>query len=548
MEAAAKKPKVGNDLTQGSIYKTLIVFAVPIILTNLIQQLYSMVDLMVIGQFVGSVGTVGISTGGEIADLVTPVAMGFSTAGQIYIAQLIGARNERRAKKTVGTLLGFMLGVSALLMLAAIVFSLPILHTLNCPGEALSQARAYMIITALGYPFVFGYNAVCGILRGMGESKRPLYFISVAAVINIGLDIFFVAVLGMQADGTAIATTLSQVGSFVASFRYLWKNREKFEFELSKEFFWPDAKILETIVVLGVPQVVRSLLVRFSLLWINANINSYGLTVSATNSIGNKIQKFSDVFNSGVDTASAAMIGQNLGANKKERAGKVCWATLSLGLGFACIIVVVLLFFPQDVYRIFTTDVAVIDMGKVYLRIMVVHFFASAFVGAFQAMVTGCGFVSLGFVIGILDGVVCKIGLSLLFVNVMGMGYVGYFMGIAFSRILPGIGHFTFHALRHTFATRALERGMDYKTLSAILGHYSVAFTMDTYVHSMDEHKRREMDKMDDMFGIQYSISVENRPYPVLCTLSPDGCTAHVPDFPKVTAQAPTLDLSLIHI
>ena len=110
------------------------------------------------------------------------------------------------------------------------------------------------------------------------------------------------------------------------------------------------------------------------------------------------------------------------------------------------------------------------------------------------------------------------------------------------------IGHFTFHALRHTFATRALERGMDYKTLSAILGHYSVAFTMDTYVHSMDEHKRREMDKMDDMFGMQYSISVENQPYPVLCTLSADGCTAHVPDFPKVTAQAPTLDAALLEV
>ena len=89
---------------------------------------------------------------------------------------------------------------------------------------------------------------------------------------------------------------------------------------------------------------------------------------------------------------------------------------------------------------------------------------------------------------------------------------------------------------------------MDYKTLSAILGHYSVAFTMDTYVHSMDEHKRREMDKMDDMFGMQYSISVENQPYPVLCTLSPDGCTAHVPDFPKVTAQAPTLDAALLEV
>ena len=114
-----------------------------------------------------------------------------------------------------------------------------------------------------------------------------------------------------------------------------------------------------------------------------------------------------------------------------------------------------LLFFPQDVYRIFTTDVAVIDMGKVYLRIMVVHFFASAFVGAFQAMVTGCGFVSLGFAIGILDGVVCKIGLSLLFVNVMGMGYVGYFMGIAFSRILPGILCFAYY-LSGKWKTRKL--------------------------------------------------------------------------------------------
>ena len=110
------------------------------------------------------------------------------------------------------------------------------------------------------------------------------------------------------------------------------------------------------------------------------------------------------------------------------------------------------------------------------------------------------------------------------------------------------IGHFTFHALRHTFATRALERGMDYKTLSAILGHYSVAFTMGTYVHSMDEHKRHEMDKMDDMFGMQYSISVENRPYPVLCTLSPDGCTAHVPDFPKIEVQTPTLDAALLEV
>lgn len=117
-----------------------------------------------------------------------------------------------------------------------------------------------------------------------------------------------------------------------------------------------------------------------------------------------------------------------------------------------------------------------------------------------------------------------------------------------YNRMLQdaGIGHFTFHALRHTFATRALERGMDYKTLSAILGHYSVSFTMDTYVHSMDEHKRNEMDKMDDLFGISLEISVEQQPYPVLFTVTEEGCKAFAPDFPKIQIQAGTMETALM--
>ena len=177
MDTPLKKQGVGMDLVQGPILKTLLIFAIPIILTNLIQQLYSMVDLIIIGQFVGSVGTVGVSTGGELADMAAPVAMAFSTAGQIYIAQLVGAKNEKRIKETVGTLLTFMLLVSVVLAAGGVLFGKPILRLLNCPEEAMSQAMSYMIITVLGLPFVFGYNAVCGILRGMGESKRPLLFI-----------------------------------------------------------------------------------------------------------------------------------------------------------------------------------------------------------------------------------------------------------------------------------------------------------------------------------------------------------------------------------
>lgn len=434
---ASAKGRVGTNLTEGPIMRTLLVFAIPIVLTNLVQQLYSLVDVMVIGQFVGNIGSVGVNTGGEVSDILTPVAIGFSTAGQIYIAQLIGAGNDKEAKRTVGTLLSFMLLLSAALCIGTIVLCDPILTLLNCPEEAWYQAKSYMIITALGFPAIFGYNAVVGILRGMGESKRPLLFILVAAAINIVLDLFLVVVIPLEAAGTAIATTASQFGSFGAAFYFLWKKRDKFDFELTLSYFKMDPKILKILIRLGIPQVTRSLLVRFSQLWVNSTANSYGMLVSTTNGIGNKLQKFLEVFIQGVDTASAAMVGQNLGAKKTERAGKVTLCTWGACLACATVIGACCMVIPQQIFGLFSTDPEVKALGATFLQIMIVHFFASATTGSFQAMVTGSGFVELGFLLGIIDGVVCKIGLSTLFVYGFGMGYLGLFWGVACSRILP---------------------------------------------------------------------------------------------------------------
>lgn len=438
MQQTAQKGQVGMNLTEGPILKGLLVFAIPIVLTNLVQQLYSMVDLIVIGQFVGNVGTVGVNTGGEVADLLSPVAMGFSTAGQIYIAQLAGAGNDLKIKRTVGTLLSFMMTLSVILCVLAIVFCRPILGLLNCPPEALGQAAAYMVITALGTPFVFGYNAVCGILRGMGESKRPLYFILVAATVNIVLDVLLVAVFHLEAAGTAIATTASQLGSFMAAFFFMWKRRERFDFELKPSYFHMDRHILWVLIRLGIPQVVRSMFVRVGMLWVNSTANAYGLVVSATNSVGNKLQKFLEVFIQGIDTASASMIGQNLGARKIDRAGKTTLHTVAAAVACAALSSVLCLLFPHQIFGIFTPDEEVIALGAVFLQIFCLHFFASAVTGSFQAMVTGCGFVELGFVLGILDGVICKIGFSVLFMDVFHMGYLGLWWGVACSRILPG--------------------------------------------------------------------------------------------------------------
>lgn len=432
------KKKVGRNLTEGTIWKVLLTFALPIILTNVIQQLYSMVDLMIAGKYVGAQGTIGVSVGGELADFMSPVAMALASAGQIYIAQLVGAKKDRDVREAVGTLLGLSLLVSFVLGLLAIVFCNPFLNLMKCPAEGYEQARGYLIITALGYPFIFGYNAVCGILRGMGESKRPLLFIIVAATVNIFSDLLLVVVFPLEAIGTAIATVLSQIGSFAAAFIYMYRMRESFDFELKPSYFKIRSKPAKIIVKLSIPQIARSTLVRVSMLYVNANCNAFGAVYSQTNSIGNKIQKFLEVFMQGIDAAAAAMIGQNLGADKKDRAAKTVWSTLWMALAVACGAGLLSWLLPKEMFSMFTNVEDVKNLGVVFLHIMTIHYFCSAFVGAFQSMVTGCGFVELGFAIGVLDGVICKIGFSLIFLNILGVGQTSFWWGTAVSRFLPG--------------------------------------------------------------------------------------------------------------
>lgn len=425
-------------MTEGVIWKVLLTFAAPIILTNVIQQLYSMVDLMIAGKFVGGAGTIGVSTGGELSDFMTPVAMALASAGQIYIAQLVGARKMQEVKKTIGTLLSLSFLVSFVLMFGAVFFCDAFLRLMNCPELGFGQARGYLIITAIGYPFIFGYNAVCGVLRGMGEAKRPLLFIIVAATVNIFADLLLVVVFPLEAIGTAIATVLSQFGSFAAAFLFLYRRRESFDFELKLRYFKVELHAAKTIVRLAIPQLCRGLLVRISMMYVNASCNNYGSVYSQTNSIGNKIQKFLEVFIQGFDAASATMIGQNLGAKKFDRAEKTVWTMLWMSLlvavGASCLAWSV----PRQMYAMFTNEEAVKELGTVFLHIMTIHFFCSAFVSSFQSMVTGSGFVELGFGIGVLDGVICKIGFSLIFLNLLGVGQTSFWWGTAVSRFLPG--------------------------------------------------------------------------------------------------------------
>ena len=233
-------------------------------------------------------------------------------------------------------------------------------------------------------------------------------------------------------------------------------------FELKLSYFRIDKEAAEKIIILAVPQMVRSTLVRFSMLWVNANVNAYGLTAAATNIVGNKIQKFMEVFMQGVESAAASMVGQNLGAKKPERAKKSILYTWGFCMVVAAISSIMFVFIPKPLYRLFTSDNEVIEFGVIYLRIMVMTIFVNGTTGAFQSMVTGCGFVSLGFLLGIVDGVISRIGFSLLFLHVFHAGVESFFWGTAFSRTLTGlvvVGYF----LSGKWRTRKLLTDTDNK-------------------------------------------------------------------------------------
>lgn len=436
MGTEAKK-KVGLDLTQGNILTQLLRFVFPLLLANVVQQLYNTVDMMVIGHWVGSQGTVGVSTGGEVATLLTFAATSFGSAAQIYVAQLYGAKDQNSISETIGTVLVFMLLAGAAVGMICIACCDLFLSWLHCPAEAFRQARSYMIIASLGLPFVFGYNGICGLLRGMGEAKRPLIFILVAAVSNIVMDLLLVVVIPLEAAGTAIATVAAQLASFLAAGLFLYEKKDQFHLEFSLRGLRIRKKHFAVLMKLGLPLTAQSAFIHFTQLICTAQINQYGLVAAATNSIGNKVQKLMNIFTASVNSGAGAMAGQNIGAKKYDRVKKIVYTTMACTACLSAVMMIAALFLPRQAFALFTKDPEVIEFGVTYLRICVIVFILSPVQGSYGAVVTGSGNVKLSFLIGLLDGVVLRLGISFALAYGVGMGVTGFFYGNALARLGP---------------------------------------------------------------------------------------------------------------
>lgn len=381
--------KQKNLLTEGSIFKSLMRFSFPFLLASLLQAFYGAADLFVVGQYADSAAVSAVAIGSQVMQTITGVILGITTGGTILIGQYLGARREKDMAKTVGTIICVFGLFSVVLTILMILFTNPIVRIMHTPAEAMKYTQQYIFVCSCGIPFIIGYNAVSGILRGMGDSKTPLYFIAIACVINITVDIILVDFFKMGAVGAAVATVGAQGISFLLAVLFLWK--KGFPFEFGKKYIWLFPKKAKIIFHLGLPIALQDGLINISFLLITTIINTMGLTASAAVGVVEKIIVFAMLPPTAFASAIAVMTAQNIGAGKVERAQK------SLYAGIACSLVIGIAFwvysqiFPESITSLFSNDKKVIYTAAIYLKSYSLDCILVCFIFCMNSFFSGCG-------------------------------------------------------------------------------------------------------------------------------------------------------------
>ena len=434
-----------NDMTRGPLAKQILLFSAPLVLANILQTLYNLVDLAVVGQVVGSAGLSAVSIAGQITFMLYALGMGLGSGTQILISQQVGAGNLDGVRRTTGTSLSATVILAVFVTAMGLIFREPALRLLNTPDEAWRDATEYMFWCVLGVPFTYGYGSLCSVLRGMGDSKRPMYIIGLAALTNIVLDLVFVWGLGMRAKGAAIATSLAQLVSFLFALIYLYRNRESFGFDFRRESFRINGPTLRVIVGLSAPLAFQSIAINISMMFVSAWVNAYGVVASAVTGVGSKLYSVANIVTMSMQTAESTVTGQNIAARRIDRVKRSMLISTGICLGYWVILAVICLLFPTGVFGLFTSDSGVLAMAPEYMPILVVMFLSFATMAPPIGLINGVGHVRLNFIIALADGVAARIGLCLLLANALGMGLHGYWWGSALAGFVSSIAGFVYY-------------------------------------------------------------------------------------------------------
>ncbi|HXK71421.1 MAG TPA: MATE family efflux transporter [Clostridia bacterium] len=435
-----------NRLTEGSVIKQLIKFSLPLLLSNIVQALYSVADMLIVGWFSGTYTMSAVNIGGQITMVVTNFVIGLAIGGTVLIAQYIGAKKNEEVDKTIGTLFTLMGILAVFFSIFMTFFSDVMLKLLNTPEESYDMAKNYVLICMWGIIFVFGYNAISAILRGMGDSKRPLAFVGIASTINIILDIIFVGPLNMNATGAAIATIIAQATAMFLAIIYLKRSRFVFNFHHTSFRIHKDK--LKLLLKVGIPSSAQNVIVGISFLVLTSIINDLGgVTASAAVGIVGKFNSFAILPAIAMSASVSAMSAQNIGAGLYDRAQKTLWSAITISFAISVAIFAFVQIFPEAILQAFKAEPDVIDIGVSYLRSFSYDYLIVPFAFCFNGLLNGSGYSIVSMTSSIVSSLVFRIPLVFLFARVLetGVGSLGYAAPIAtvFASLIGGYFYFS---------------------------------------------------------------------------------------------------------
>ena len=440
-----KKEK--KDFTTGSIWKLVLLFSLPFMASNALQVLYSTIDMIVVGKFVGTPGLTAVSQSSQIINFAVMVCLGFSNAGQVLVAQAIGAGKRKELNEIIGTLFSLMMIIALVFTVLFLCTGSLILEIMKIPEESYNMALQYIIISAAGLVFTAGYNMVSAVLRGMGDGRRPLLFIGIASAINLVLDLLFVGPMNMGVAGAALATIIGQAASFIFSLYYLYKRRESFGFDFKIKSLKIKENYSSLIFKLGMPMAIQSGFINISMLFVNTMINDVGLTASATFGVGVRIDDIINKLCHGIQFAAMPIISQNDGAGNHSRMKKTVYWAIFYATILTILFMIVYILFGKELFMLFSDDPLVHDMSAVFVSAILWMFPAFAIMRGSGAFIQGIGNAKLCMALAMLDGVVLRIGLSWLFGSVFGWGFYGYVLGYGlapYGYAIPSMLYFLF--------------------------------------------------------------------------------------------------------
>ena len=393
-----------KNLTTGSVFKNVIVFSLPYLLSYFLQTLYGMADLFIIGQFEGVASTTAVSIGSQVMHMLTVMIVGLAMGTTVSIGQAVGAGDRRQAARDIGNTVTLFMTVSLTLMAGLLMLVRPIVSAMSTPAEAADGTAAYLTICFIGIPFITAYNIISSIFRGLGDSKSPMYFIAVACAANIGLDYFFMGVLHLGPAGAALGTTLSQAISVVVSLIVILKRKS---IVLEKGDFRPCRPVMGKLLKIGVPIALQDGLIQIAFIIITVIANQRGLTDAAAVGIVEKVMSFLFLIPSSMLSTVSALGAQNIGAGKPERAMQTLRYAVMLAAGFGLLAAVTIQFTAESIVALFTDQTtadgaAVVRFGGQYLRGYIWDCIFAGIHFSFSGYFCACGKSGLSFLHNIL--------------------------------------------------------------------------------------------------------------------------------------------------